>query len=171
MRTVNKESHLNPVTVTLLKSLFRALFWYMLVSWKIKQILMSSSSMLHLISWCHVPITSADWLPVLLKRVNGWMLFNPKWVIFQLYHGENSYIQWDDDDICFSKVSYNSITWENKYSHINVTCSVKEEFYTSMAKLGERMIIALHQVINFPAILWREQVTFLNEVMMISVLY
>ena len=78
MRTVNKESHLNPVTVTLLKSLFRALFWYMLVSWKIKQILMSSSSMLHLISWRHVPITSADWLPVLLKRVNGWMLFKPQ---------------------------------------------------------------------------------------------
>ena len=32
--------------------------------------------------------------------VSEWLLFNAKWVIFQLIV-RISYIQWDDDDVCF----------------------------------------------------------------------
>jgi hypothetical protein len=51
--------------------------------------LRSSSSMLHLISWRHVPITSADWLLMLLKCMNDRLLLNTIWVISQLYHDKN----------------------------------------------------------------------------------
>jgi hypothetical protein len=37
-----------------------------------------------------------------LERVNVWLLFNSKWAIFQLYHGENKLHSEDnDDDVCF----------------------------------------------------------------------
>jgi hypothetical protein len=31
-------------------------------------------------------------------QVSEWLLFNAKWLIFQVYHGKNM-VQWWDDDI------------------------------------------------------------------------
>jgi hypothetical protein len=37
-----------------------------------------------------------------ILSMSEWLLFNVKWAIFRLYHGKNSYIQWDDiNDVHF----------------------------------------------------------------------
>jgi hypothetical protein len=41
-----------------------------------------------------------------LEVGGGWLLFNAKWAIFQLYHGDNNLywykvFRWDDDNVCF----------------------------------------------------------------------
>jgi len=36
-----------------------------------------------------------------LYSVSEWLLFNVNSAIFQLYHGENKYFQWDDDEVRF----------------------------------------------------------------------
>ena len=34
-------------------------------------------------------------------EVSEWLLYNANSAIFQLYHGEKSYIQWNYDYVCF----------------------------------------------------------------------
>ena len=33
--------------------------------------------------------------------VSGWLLFNAKWALFQIYHCENKLHQWDENDVRF----------------------------------------------------------------------
>ena len=41
----------------------------------------------------------SNWQTCQETPMSEWLLFNAKWVIFQLYHGKNKFdIWWNDDD-------------------------------------------------------------------------
>jgi hypothetical protein len=86
--------------------------------------------------------------------VNEWLLFNAKWAIFQLYHGENK-LQFFSYIMARTSYKFSAISWREQVTIF--------QLYHGENKLQFFSYIMARTSYNFSAISWREQVTFFSS--------